>query len=95
MTGATERAPEAEAAPHGIVTRTDLAIVEIKSDLKVGFAELQKDHSRLEEKIKGLDTGIRGEIKGLNTGVSVIKRVLVGVMAPLAIAVLVAVMRNF
>ena len=33
MTGATERAPEAEAAPHGIVTRTDLAIVEIKSDL--------------------------------------------------------------
>ena len=99
MSDTTANAPEHEAAPQGTVTPTDLAIVEIKSDLKNGFTELKADHGRLEERIKGLDTGIRGEIKGLdtgirgeikglNTGFSVIKWCLFSVMVPFAVAIL-------
>ena len=60
-----------------------------------GGGEIKGLDTGIRGEIEGLNTGIRGEIKGLNTGVSVIKWVLVGVMAPLAIAVLVAVLGNF
>ena len=82
-----------EAETAGYATRADIA------DLKADHGRLEGkiDSIRGEIKgldtgirgeIKGLDTGIRGEIKGLNTGFSVVKWCLIGVMAPIAIAVL-------
>lgn len=89
MTAEPRRAPEGATAAEWLGTQKALA-------------DLKADHGRLEgkiiglegkidgigEKIEGLNTGIRGEIKGLNTGVSVVKWCLFGVMVPLAITIL-------
>ena len=54
MTGATQRAPEDEAAPRGFVTPAEVAIVKLEGELK-------RDHARLEGEIKV----VREEVKNL------------------------------